>query len=210
MTPYPVALPDFCCVNRPLFLLPILLLLAAPRLARAQVVTAGPDSVAVSTTAAPINPPGMSRPGKAALWGLIPGGGQVYNRDYWKVPIVYAAVGGMAYMVIFNNVRYRAFRQAYQIRTDGDSTTVDMGKYTANIRTEATVLRGQAFYRRNRDLSIIGTALVYGMTIAEALVDAHLSTFTISDDLSLRAAPAMLPQPGRFPTPGLGLTLTVR
>jgi Family of unknown function (DUF5683) len=196
-------------VNRLLSFL-ILLLLSTPRTGWAQVVTAGPDSVAVSTAAAPINPPGLSRPSKAALWGLIPGGGQVYNHDYWKVPIVYAAVGGMAYLIIFNNTRYNAFSKAYRYRTDNDSTTIDNGKFTANYRSTTTLLRGRAFFRRNRDLSIIGTALVYGMTIAEALVDAHLSTFTISDDLSLRAAPAMLPQPGHLPTPGLGLTLTVR
>lgn len=194
-----------------LLLLGLLLAFALPP-AAAQVVTAGPDSAAVSSAPAapPADPPGLSRPAKAALWGLIPGGGQVYNRDFWKVPLVYAALGGMSYSVLFSNTRYQEFRRAYLIRTDGDSTTIDTGPRTALYRSDDNVRRAREFYRRNRDLSVIGTALVYGLSIAEALVDAHLSTFSVSDDLSLRVTPTLVPQPGALPAPGVGFTLRSR
>ncbi len=203
---------DLCSVLR-LLLLFSLLLAVARRPALAQVVTAGPDSTVVTTSPAALkpDPPGLSRPAKAALWGLIPGGGQVYNHDYWKLPIVYAALGGIGYSIVFANSRYREFAQGYIARTDADSNTTDTGahssRYSLTSQGNNTVLRGREFYRRNRDLSIIGAAVLYGLSIAEALVDAHLSTFTVSDDLSLRVAPTLLPQHGAPPTPGLGLTL---
>ncbi|MBC7447886.1 MAG: hypothetical protein H7330_07485 [Hymenobacteraceae bacterium] len=197
-------------MSRPLLVL-FLLIFGLP--AVAQVGTAGPDSVVVSSTAGaptPADSAGLSRPAKAALWGLIPGGGQVYNRDYWKVPIVYAALGGIASSVAFNNTRYYEFRRAYRIRTDGDDATVDINPRTAKYRSDATVQRAREYFRRNRDLSVISTAVIYGLSIAEALVDAHLSTFSVSDDLSLRLEPTLVPQRGALPVPGVGLTLSLR
>ena len=190
-----------------LFLLLVLLLVQS---AVAQVITAGPDSAVVATlpsTPAP-DTAGLSRPAKAALWGLIPGGGQVYNRDYWKVPLVYGAIGGMGYSVVFANTRFQQFARAYRYSTDGDSTTNDPDPRKRDADPNA-LLRIRDFYRRNRDLSIIGTALIYGLSIAEALVDAHLSTFTVSDDLSLRVDPTLVPQHGALPAPGIGLTLSL-
>lgn len=203
----------FARVKRTLLPLLLLALLTARLPTVAQVVTAGPDSAVVSTAPTPAaqpETPGLSRPAKAALWGLIPGGGQVYNRDYWKVPIVYAALGGITYSVIFANTRYYEFDRAFRIRTDGDDATVDINPRTARYQSAATVQRIRDAYRRNRDLSIIGTAVIYGLSIAEALVDAHLSTFSVSDDLSLRVAPTLVPQRRALPAPGLGLTLSLR
>ncbi len=198
-------------------LLPLLaLLLLLPRPAGAQVVTAGPDSVVVAATppataALTAEPPGLSHPAKAALWGLIPGGGQVYNRDFWKLPIVYAAFGGITYSIAFNHGRYREFDRAYRLRTDGDAATVDTNPRTAAYGTrDDAVLRGREFFRRNRDLSIIGALAIYGATVVEALVDAHLASFNVSDDLSLRVAPALVPLAAAAPAPGIGLTLQAR
>ena len=192
---------------RRLLLLLILLLGSVCAPVRAQVITVGPDSTVVppATVAASVVPDtaGLSRPAKAALWGLIPGGGQIYNHDYWKVPIVYAAVGGMAYSVLFANSRYREFARGYLARTDGDDATTDTGPHSGGYNSAQTVQRGRDFYRRNRDLSIIGTALVYGLSIGEALVDAHLATFSVSDDLTLRFTPALLPLAGAAPIVGL-------
>ena len=210
---------DLCPVLRFLLFLIFFLTLAGGR-ARAQVVTAGPDSAKVSTAAvtgaelATVDTAALSRPAKAALWGLIPGGGQVYNHDYWKVPIVYAALGGMMYSMVFANTRYVAFARAYRYRTDKDSTTTDTGSRTAGYKLDAIgnsqVKNGRDFFRRNRDLSIIGMAATYGLSIAEALVDAHLATFSVSDDLSLRLAPTVVPVAGAWPAPGISLTFSTR
>ena len=157
----------------------------------------------------PADPPGLSRPAKAALWGLLPGGGQVYNRDYWKVPLVYAALGGVGYSVLFNHQRYQEFAEGYRLRTDGDDATTDAGLRSAAFSTDDNVKRAREFYRRNRDLSIIGAVAVYGLSIAEAVVDAHLATFDVNDDLSLRLAPTVVPHPTAPPTPALSLTLSL-
>ena len=211
----PPARADLCAVRRFLLFLCSWMMFAS-RPAAAQVVTAGPDSTLVGTPAAttPLpDPPGRRRPAKAALWGLIPGGGQVYNRDYWKLPVVYAALGGITYSVVFANTRYIEFARAYRHRTDADAATDDTGVHSSlQKRTpqgDAVVLRYREYFRRNRDLSIIGAAVIYGLTIAEALVDAHLATFTVSDDLSLRVAPTLVPQRAALPAPGLGLTLNL-
>lgn len=193
------------------FLLVCLLGLMGQALAvRAQVVTAGSDSVVVARgdVARPLKTTGLSHPAKAALWALVPGGGQIYNHDYWKLPLVYGALGGMAYLVIHNHSRFREFQRGYLARTDGDSTTVDTGPRSRLLVRDETVLRYRDFYRRNRDLSIIFSAVVYGLTITEALVDAHLSTFNVSDDLSLRVVPAG-EVAGRI-APGATLVLTLR
>lgn len=177
---------------------------------RAQVVAPGPDSVVVARadTARPVKAKGLSRPAKATLFALVPGGGQVYNRDYWKLPLVYGALGGMAYLIVRNSNRFQEFRRGYIARTDGDTLTVDTGPRSSILVRDETVLRYRDFYRRNRDLSIIFTAMVYGLTITEALVDAHLSTFNVSDDLSLRVIPAS-EVAGRI-APGATLVLTLR
>jgi hypothetical protein len=191
----------------------LLIVLLARHPATAQVVPPKPDSTAVpplppaGTLAAapmPAAPTGLSRPAKAALWGLIPGGGQIYNRDYWKVPIVYATLGGMGYLISFNNRLFREFRTAYDIRLNKG---IDTNPRTKNFTSVSNLARARDAYRRNRDLSIIGTIALYGASLAEALVDAHLADFTISDDLSLHAAPTLVPTASAAPTPGLGLTL---
>lgn len=194
-----------------MLLLLLLLTLLVPGRARAQVITAGPDSTRVTRsvpdTTRVVEQAGLSRPAKAALWGLIPGGGQVYNHDYWKLPIVYVALGAATFGIWWNQDRYIRFSRAYRRRT-ADSTYVDPDALTSKYTT-ANLPRGQAFYRRNRDLNVILLTAVYGLSIMEALVDAHLSTFTVSDDLSLRVSPAVVPAPGIL-APGMGLTLTIR
>ncbi len=205
---------------RPALLGGLLLTLMAPAI-RAQTVTSGPDSVlvrragtaAADTSNAPARrKPGapLTRPAKAALWALLPGGGQAYNRDYWKVPIVLAGVGTAGFFVYLNNVRYQQFRRETARRAGGGTRENDPSKITQGF-SDAALPRGIAFYRRNRDLSVVVTAAIYGLSVMEALVDAHLATFTISDDLTLRVAPTVLPLAGTYaPAPGVGLTLTRR
>ena len=119
---------------------------------------------------------------------ICPGAGQIYNRSYWKVPIVLGGIATMGYVINFNNRGYERFKLAYDLVTDGDETTVDEfnGRYSADYLKK---LKNN--YRRNRDLSIIITAGLYVLNIIDAHVDAHMKDYDISDDLTMNLEPTM-------------------
>jgi len=131
---------------------------------------------------------------KKAIWysALCPGLGQLYNRRYWKLPIVGAGIVGMAYAIGWNGKYYNAYTNAYRDIADNDPNTKSylalLPKGTNNY-TEAqltTVLKNrQQIYRRYRDLSIIGAVGVYLFCLIDAYVDAQLYDFDISPDLSI-------------------------
>lgn len=132
---------------------------------------------------------------KATTLSLIcPGAGQVYNKSYWRVPIVLGGMASMVYVVDWNNRGFKRFKTAYALRADfdlnpgnypeGESKDEFRGRYSA---TYLKNLRDS--YRRNRDLSLILTAAVYAFQAIDAHVDAHLKDFDISDDLSVRLDP---------------------
>ena len=123
------------------------------------------------------------RPGKAALFSLIlPGAGQAYNKRYWKVPIVWAAVGGMGYVMHYNIQQYNDYKSRYEYSLENGSDPD--GQYTSE---QLRLLRNEA--DKNRQLSIFFFALVWVANSVEAYTDAHLMQFDISDDLSLELLP---------------------
>ena len=120
-------------------------------------------------------------PAKAAfLSAILPGLGQAYNKKYWKIPLVYGAMGTAVYAYSFNNKRYHQFRDAYKRRLQG--LTDDDLNYLDNSR----LIAGQKFYQRNRDLSVFFIAGIYILNIVDANVDAHLRQFNVNDNLSFR------------------------
>jgi hypothetical protein len=123
---------------------------------------------------------------------ILPGLGQIYNRKYWKAPIIWAGMGTSIGFAIYHNKNYKEFRDAYNIRVDDNPETQDPyeGIYTAN-----QLITIQTTYRRWRDLSIIITVGVYAYNILDAYIDAHLFYFDISDDLSLLIEPTLLANP---------------
>ena len=146
---------------------------------------------------------------KALLWALLPGGGQIYNRKYWKLPIVWGAFMACYYSITWNNRQYQEYHAAYRDLSGPDpehntswlvfaptgAQASDYQQYQSSLRS--TLKRGNDFYRRYRDLSIVATVLVYGLSILDAYVDAELYTFDISPDLSLRVVPEVgLPKLG--------------
>jgi hypothetical protein len=144
----------------------------------------------------------------ALLSAILPGAGQFYNKKYWKIPILYAGFIVLGYTIEFNNTNYKTFKIAYQYRVDGDSTTIDDYE---NIYPEADALFVRKnYYRRTRDLLWIITAGVYVLNIIDAYVDAHLSDFDISDDLSLRTQPGLQFAFDKRPIPSLSLTFTLK
>ena len=138
-----------------------------------------------------------------AMWlaMVVPGGGQIYNRKFWKLPIVYGGVVGCIYAVNWNSQMLRDYSQAYQDIMDSDPTTnshlemLPLG-YDITGREDhfkSVFKRKKDFYRRYRDLSIFCIAGVYLLSIIDAYVDAELSTFDIGTDLSLSILPGMAP-----------------
>lgn len=189
---------------------------------QAQTVTAGPDSVQVTTKAAPdtarmterLFGMRMTRPKKATLLALmLPGAGQVYNRRWWKLPLVYGGLGGVGYGLFFYQTRYKEYVNGKDQYLNSNPRIAFGDLSGDNVSQETSIdniQRGIVFYRRNRDTFIAYTALVYGITVLDALVDAHLRDFDISDDLSLRVQPALLPTQSIAPGAGLALTLQLK
>ena len=146
--------------------------------------------------------------GRAMLWALLPGGGQIYNRKYWKLPIVWGTFMACYYAVSWNHRQYQEYHAAYRdIMSEDPSkntawlvfapTGAKAENYAQYSSLKQTLKRGNDFYRRYRDLSIVVSVLVYGLSILDAYVDAELYTFDISPDLSLRVVPEVgLPKLG--------------
>jgi hypothetical protein len=129
---------------------------------------------------------------------VLPGLGQISNGKLHilKVPVIYAGFAVCGYFINFNNKEYVKFRDAYHLRVDGDSQTIDIyspehpdANYTRGIFSDQSLLSQREFYRKNRDLTIIITAGVYFANILDAYVFAHLKDFDVSDDLSLAIKP---------------------
>jgi len=129
-------------------------------------------------------------PARATLYSaLFPGLGQIYNGDYWKLPIIYGGLAFTTYLAALQDSQYKRFRTAYNLLTDDDPTTIDEfeGRQSAN---NLKYLRDDA--RRSRDYAIMFTALVYVLNIIDANVFATLKDFDVSDDISLRIRPSVL------------------
>lgn len=134
----------------------------------------------VNTKKKAINP---LSPSKAAFYSaVLPGLGQAYNKKYWKIPIVYAALGTGIYFYIDNNNKYNRYRDAYKRRLAGFSDDEFIGVVTD---TDA-LIDAQEFYQKNRDLSLLLTVVAYVLNIIDANVDAHLLQFNVNSNLSMQ------------------------
>ena len=135
-------------------------------------------------------------PRKATIYSAaLPGLGQIYNRKYWKVPLVYGGFATLGYFINFNHGEYTTYRQAYSDIADNDPNTNSylnlITNYDGNRVTQYTErLRSyKDYWRRNRDLLVISTVAFYALNIIDASVDAHFFKFDISDDLSMKWVP---------------------
>lgn len=140
---------------------------------------------------------------KRALWLAIvlPGAGQIYNRKYWKLPIVYGGFVGCAYALTWNNQMYHDYSQAYLDIMDDDPNTQSYNEFLhlgatitdSNLEYYQELFRKRKDrYRRWRELSLFALLGVYGLSIIDAYVDASLSEFDIRKDLSFRVSPTVL------------------
>ena len=150
-------------------------------------------------------------PTKATLYSMaLPGLGQAYNKKYWKIPIVYAGFGVLYYFIRANDNEYQKFKEAYYHSVQNeDGTEPPVNEYEANYDTEF-LLSAKNYYRRNRDLSYILSGLWYLINIADAAVDAHLYTWEVDEDLSLRLEPDIIAPVGLgYGSAGGGVKLTL-
>ena len=144
---------------------------------------------------------------KRALWLslVLPGAGQIYNRKYWKLPIIYGGFVGCIYALSWNNMMYKDYMQAYIDISDDDPNTASYDRFLhlgVKINEGNKDRYQQLFksrkdkYRRWRDLSFFVMIGVYALSVIDAYVDAELSEFDISKDLSLKISPAVIPNHG--------------
>ena len=133
---------------------------------------------------------------------VLPGLGQAYNKQYWKIPIIYA--GGLAFIQIVkkNNLLYRAFRNALFNEIDLDENTVS--PFGERFSVDA-LRRNTDRFRRDRDFFIIMGLLWYGLNVVEAHISAHLDEFDVNDELSMRVTPTLI----SVPTSPIGFGLSV-
>ena len=156
---------------------------------------------------------------KRAVWmsALFPGLGQVYNRRYWKLPIIVGGYLGLAYATSWNNTMLTDYTNAYRDIMDNDPSTKSyMDFFPPTVKEEdldktwlTRVLQSRKnYFRRNRDLCIICMIGVYLLAMVDAYVDASLSHFDISPDLSMDVAPSIIPD-SRGQRPAFGMTWAI-
>ena len=132
-------------------------------------------------------------PGTATLRSLIlPGWGQAYNREYWKIPIVYGGLGTLAGFYIYNNSWYKRAKFAYDVRVNGNDSAAAASIHPRLQPLEASSLQiYRNAFRRDRDYSVLYFLLFWGLNVADATVFGHLKNFDVSEDLSLKINPVI-------------------
>ncbi len=158
----------------------------------------------------------VTRPAKAGYLALVPGLGQIYNRRWWKLPLVYGGVGTVVGILIYEQQGLNDYvNAANSLATDPVVRSTPLpnpafGRASREISPDG-IQNGIVFYRHYRDAFILYTGVAYGIQVLDAIVDAHLHSFDVSDDLTLRWQPTLLPVPGSgtvLPTaPGVAVAL---
>ncbi len=124
---------------------------------------------------------------KATMYSaMIPGLGQVYNKKYWKLPVIYGLTGAFIYAFDFNNDNYNKYKNAYALMA-AEKITEFEGYTNTDI-----LLRIKEHYQRNRDLNVIVLAAVYMLNVVDATVDAHLYDYKITKDVSMNVQPSLI------------------
>jgi len=139
----------------------------------------------------------------ALLSAVLPGMGQIYNKQYWKVPVIYVGLASFAHFISYNNDLYHAFRNAAISNSNG------LGNPFAEVSSsQTTVIRNRDSFRRNRDFLIILGSVFYLLNIVDAHVSAHLEEFNVNDDLALTIEPSM--QSTAMNSTAIGASLILR
>lgn len=144
----------------------------------------------------------VTPPAKAGYLALVPGLGQIYNRRWWKLPLVYGGVGTVVGILIFEQRALNEYTNASDLLLTDRTISAQpfpnaaLGPRAGKENSAEAIQNGIVFYRHYRDGFIFYTGIVYGLQVLDAIVDAHLKTFDVGDDLTLRWQPTMLWAPG--------------
>lgn len=185
-------------ITKHILILTVVILLA--QLGHAQIVAG--DTIVLDTSIAKVH-----SPTKATLMStVVPGLGQVYNKKYWKLPIIYGGIGTSLYFAFSNNKEYQRYRSAYITRIDEDVNTTDEFE---GILTDENIRLNMDVYRRNRDFSYIIAGLIYVFNIVDATVDAHLFTFPVNDNLTFQFQPSIQLTDNKNFSKGFSLIITL-
>ena len=164
----------------------------------------------------PFRPPGYKNP-KLSGWlsTALPGAGQIYNGQWWKVPIIYGGAGFLIYLHNFNKTERDLFQREYRLRLNNEPDSLRnpaLAPYDLN-----QILSARNHYRRNLELVYVFSGLLYLLNIVDAVVFAHLATFDVSDNLTMRIKPFATPDLSPFASNqrvpiqgGLRLTFTLK
>jgi hypothetical protein len=149
-------------------------------------------------------------PSVAGYLSIIPGGGQIYNKKYWKPPIIYLGMGIATYFAVDFYKQTSYYKEEYIYRVNNDQPFLH-----PELETQHTdnVLAMRNLYRTRMEVAIAATAIIYALNIVDAVVDAHLFYFDVSDDLSMRITPSIQMNP--FSTsisyvPSVGLKFKIK
>lgn len=147
-------------------------------------------------------------PTAAILYSIIPGGGQIYNRKYWKVPIIYTMLGASSYFLTMYASDMMLYRREFINRRDGniDQLIPGLAEYP-----DENILAMKQESQRNMEICIAATAIIYTLNFIDAMVDAHLYYFDVTDDLALRWSPSVFSNPiNTKPSYGVSLVLSFK
>ncbi len=126
------------------------------------------------------------RPSKAAFYSaILPGLGQAYNKKYWKIPLVWGAIGAGVYFYVTNDQQFDRYRDAYKRRLAGFKDDEFYGPNSTPFVSDDGLIRAQQQFRRNKEVSLLITFGLYALNIIDANVDAHLLQFNVDENLSL-------------------------
>jgi TM2 domain-containing membrane protein YozV len=160
------------------------------------------DTTAVKTDSVKVK---KHSPKKASWLALIPGAGQIYNKKYWKLPIVYIGLGTTGALIYYYSTETSKYRKEYVARVNGNDEDRNP---KLKDETTANVLAYRDYYRRNMEISVAACVIVYALSILDASVDAHFFYYDISDNLSLKVKPKIDYNPfNKSATPSVALVL---
>jgi len=149
--------------------------------------------------------PRVHSPKKASWLALIPGAGQIYNKKYWKLPIVYAGLGSTGFLIYYYGNRTSIYRKEYVARANDD---IEHLNPDLAIYGDENILYQRDFYRRNMEICVAACVIVYALSILDAAVDAHLFYYDVSDNLALGVKPKINYSPiNGTTTPSLALVI---
>jgi hypothetical protein len=157
-----------------------------PLRTRAQETPSAPENMKAKTDTVLIKTPKHSPKKATLLSAFLPGAGQIYNKKYWKVPILYGGFAALIYSYVFYLDQYNIYREAYKKKNSNQ--TID-DPQIAQLPAEM-IYNIRESYRESRDLSMIALVGLYALNVIDAAVDAHLYAFDVSENLSLRVEPS--------------------